>query len=80
MASWDEIEGKLKQVHDVIESAYNQYVESSFDKVKLLALLNIAAKMSLSAIPIIDPNLEDLDNIGEGNQKRGTRLNKFLDF
>jgi poly-gamma-glutamate capsule biosynthesis protein CapA/YwtB (metallophosphatase superfamily) len=70
MTSWDEIRGKIKRAHDEVESAYEKHVVSAVDKVKERPLLNTAVKISLSAIPIIGPNLRDLyDSIGGGAKK-----------
>ena len=58
--SWDEIREKIKHTYDEVDSAYKKYVASNGDKVKERTIINTAVKMSLSAIPIIGPNLRDL--------------------
>jgi len=64
MASWDEIKGVIRHVHDEIQSAYVK-LESSVDKVKERHALNTAVKMVLPSIPTVGPILATLyDNIG----------------
>jgi tetratricopeptide (TPR) repeat protein len=81
MTSWDETKGKIKHAYDEIESAYEKHVVSAVDKVKERPLLNTAVKMSLSAIPIIGPNLRDLyDNIGGGKKSQEDKTKQILEF
>ena len=81
MTSWDEIKGKIKHAHDEIESAYQKHVVSSVDRVKERPLLNTAVKLSLSAIPVIGPNLRDLyDNIGGGTKAEEDKAKQILEF
>jgi tetratricopeptide (TPR) repeat protein len=81
MTSWDEIKGKIKRAYDEIESAYEKHVVSAVDKVKERPMLNTTVKMSLSAIPIIGPNLRDLyDNIGGVTKSDEDKAKQILEF
>jgi NB-ARC domain len=84
VGSWDKIRGKIKHAHDEIESAYEKHMVSAVDIVKERPLLNAAVKMSLSAIPMIGPNLRDLyDNIRggteSGEEDKTKRILEFLE-
>jgi tetratricopeptide (TPR) repeat protein len=81
VTSWYEIRGNITHAYDEIESAYQKHVVYAVDKVKERPLLNSAVKMSLSAIPIIGPNLRDLyDNIGGGRKPEEDKAKQILDF
>jgi predicted nuclease with TOPRIM domain len=77
---WDEIRGKIKSAYNEIDSAYERHVVHAVDKVKERSLLNSAVKASLSAIPIIGPNLRDLyDNIGGGTKSEEDKAKEILE-
>jgi tetratricopeptide (TPR) repeat protein len=81
MTSWDEIRGKIKRAYNEIESAYEKHAVSAVDKVKEKPLLNTVVKLSLSAIPIIGPNLRDIyDNIGGGTKSEEDKAKDILKF
>jgi hypothetical protein len=79
--SWDEIRGKVKRSYGDIESAYEKHVVSAADNVKERPVLNMAIKMSLSAIPIYGPILRDLyDNIGARAKPEEQKAKEILEF